>query len=279
MTQGLDPWAVSVVIVNYRTAGLTLAAALSVLGEDEVREVVIVDNASGDSSHVQLANALSNERVRILASPTNVGFGQGMNLGVSTTSTPIVLLLNSDAEIVGGSIGPMVAELEADPRLALVAPRILESDRVTLQRDTFGDFPKITTLLFPKSRRVELTTDASSPEWVSGVAMLLRREAFDRIGGFDSSFMMYVEDIDLCRRIREDGWGIKRCLSASVVHTGGASEISIANRDRWLHESMITYFRRAGEADWKLALLDRIHPLGQRIRRWKDRLKLVLERL
>lgn len=205
----------AVVIVNYRTKELTCQAAVSVMGEPGVQEIVIVDNASGDGSAELLHTTFDDARVTIVESPANVGFGQGVNLGVRHCSSPLLMFLNSDAIVLPGSVERLTRTLLENASTGVVAPAVYDARTHDLQKATYGTFPTLGTIVRRTNHRPRETI---WPDWVSGAAMLIRRCDFDAVGGFDPDFVMYLEDVDLCRRLRASGQTARRELTAGVVH-------------------------------------------------------------
>lgn len=245
----------AVVIVNYRTKELTAAAVASVLAEDDVREVVVVDNASGDGSVEHLRGAVAEGRVRVVASDRNGGFGAGVNLGAAACRSPLLLILNSDATVESGSVGLLVSALLADEGVGMVAPAVRLAAGGP-QPDAFGRLPRRWELLVPGRGRWTGGGEARRPEWVSGVAMLLRAADFRSVGGFDERFEMYFEDLDLCRRLRQRGRSAAREPAATVVHAAGASWRSTADQKRRFHRSKALYAANLGASTVELAVID-----------------------
>lgn len=262
-TGGPIPYALdtAVVIVNYRTKALTSEAVASALGEAEVKEVVVVDNASGDGSAEYLRSAHVDPRLQVLESDWNRGFGPAVNLGAAACRSPLMLILNSDATLVAGSLGTLARALVQDRTMGVIAPAVYEPDGRSLQPAAYGRLPKRRDILLgngwarPSARH---DRDAVTPGWVSGVAMLLRRADFVAMSGFDEAFSMYFEDIDLCRRIQEAGKSVAREPSAGVVHRGGKSWQSRRDQKRRFHESKLRYFQKLG--------VSRVELLGIRLR-------------
>ena len=244
---------VAVVIVNYRTAELTVAAARSALSEPEVAEVVVVDNASDDGSlgHLQEQLEGSSPPVAVVGSDRNLGFGRGCELGVSRSTAPLLLFLNSDATLSPGSLGVLRSTLLSDPELGVVAPFVYGPDGQTRQV-SHGVFPSLRSIVARTNLRPPATLE---PDWVSGVAMLARRADHAAAGGFDPGFVMYMEDIDLCRRLRAAGKGIRLVPDAAVRHVGGASRRSSVEQRRQHHRSQRLYFEKAGAGRLTVALV------------------------
>jgi N-acetylglucosaminyl-diphospho-decaprenol L-rhamnosyltransferase len=234
---------VTVIVVNYRTAELTIEPVRSALAEPEVTAAIVVDNASSDSDVAALRGfADANPTVTLIESSTNLGFGAAVNRAAAATVTPYLFLLNSDALVAPGSIGELAHALDADPVLGVVAP-IIRRPGGALQLDAYGKFPTLITALLRTNRRPRYI---HQPDWVSGVAMLVRRTEFARLGGFDERYFMYLEDVDLCRRYRAAGATVRRVASASVTHLGGPSRASSTTHANQYRESLDLYLAQAG---------------------------------
>lgn len=263
----------SVVIVNYRTMELTRDAVASVLPEPEVREVVVVDNASGDGSADFLRAAFRDERVRVIESGTNVGFGPAVNLAAAQCAMPLLFILNSDATLAPGSLARMAHALTADETVGAVGPAVYLPDG-RLQPGTHGRLPRRSDVLRSTGWA---STGAGDPAldraagWISGVAMLVRAADFDAIGGFDPAFGMYLEDVDLCRRLGDLGKGVIREPSAAVTHHVARSWRSTRDRTRSFHASKLRYFERLGASPMELACIRALGALRTALARTPSR--------
>lgn len=260
-----SPSSAAVVIVNYQTMELTQAAVSSTLSEPEVVDVVVVDNASDDGSAEALRQAFTDTRVRVVDSGWNRGFGPAVNFAAAMCDAPLLLILNSDAAIGPGSLGLMAAALLTDEGIGLIAPSVYHSDGHSLQGGTYGRLPTRRDMLVSNGWvRTGSAGDRSSgaaPGWVSGVAMLLRRVDFLGVGGFDEAFTMYLEDVDLCRRLAAAGKAVRREPLAVVIHHGGKSWRSRRDQTRRFHESKLRYFEKLGASRielWGIRLVGRI---------------------
>jgi len=238
------PSQVDVVIVNYGTPQLSVLAVDSVLASPEVAVVAVVDNGSPDDSLTILRDAYdSHSQVKIIETPRNLGFGAANNLGSQKATAPYLFFLNSDAQVRPGCVQRLVQRLEADPGLGIVAPQVFLADGITRQEDTQGSFPTVSSLLTHRGKRHQATL---APDWVSGVACMVRREEFASLKGFDERLFMYFEDVDLCRRYQEAGKGVACELSAEVVHQGGGSRQSTAVQKMSYYRSQDGYLLLSG---------------------------------
>jgi N-acetylglucosaminyl-diphospho-decaprenol L-rhamnosyltransferase len=215
---------VAVVIVSYNSRDDLARSLPTVAARD--RELVVVDNASTDGTPSFVRRRFPDvELVELLE---NRGYGAACNVGVARTSAPFVLLVNPDAWPIGGGIDELAACLEGRPRVGAAGP-VLRTPDGTLQQSVVG-FPTRWWL----GRPAITSTPARPRLWPSplstrtrrfliGAALLVRRAAFDRVGGFDPDFFMYYEEVDLCWRLQEAGWGVAVCPRAAFVHVGGTA--------------------------------------------------------
>lgn len=223
---------VDCVVVSYRSRD-TLRACVEPLARMPDVTVTVVDNDCPDGSAATVADL----PLRILRAGRNGGFASGCNLGAAGGSAPYVLLLNPDATIARAALDVLVAVLAAEPGIGLVGPRVVGDDG-SLQR-TQRSFPRLRSTwaqgLFVHRLSGgarwsdEVVWDAAayerpaSPDWLSASCALVRRSALEAVEGLDAGFFLYCEDIDLCRRLRGAGHGIRFEPAATVRHRGGHS--------------------------------------------------------
>jgi N-acetylglucosaminyl-diphospho-decaprenol L-rhamnosyltransferase len=223
---------IDAVVVAYRSAA-TLRGCVEPLAAMPGVRVTVVDNASPDDSVATIEDLV----VDIVRAPRNGGFAYGCNLGVARGGAPYVLFLNPDARIDAASLETMAAVLRADEGVGLVGPRILDDDgslayslrRFPRLRSTFAKALFLHRVWPLASWTDELVRDpaayerAATAEWVSGACMLVRRDAYEAIGGFDEGMFLYCEDTDLCLRLWQSGRSVRYEPTALVRHVGGAS--------------------------------------------------------
>jgi GT2 family glycosyltransferase len=224
----------AVAIVNYNTRD-HLRACLATVTAAAPSTIVVIDNASSDGSSEMVRTEFPNVVLR--ANTTNLGYGSAANQAVAMCREPYVLLLNADTRLLPGALHALSTYLDKHPRAALAGPRLVNADG-SLQPSCYP-FPTPLVLLFQESglerllrhvplvgRRYLRTWSHSQPRsvpWVLGAALALRRVAFEAVGGFDPTFFLYNEEVDLCRRLQVLGWQIDFAPVASVAHVGGAS--------------------------------------------------------
>jgi GT2 family glycosyltransferase len=207
---------VSVVIVTYNSAAQIAACVESVLQQAGVAlEVIVVDNASRDDTLGQLRKF---SRVRVIPSGENLGFGRGNNLGFAAGSGRYVYLLNPDARLVGtGALAELCRVMDAHPPWGMAG---------TLVRSADGRHESPPATEYPGQRRVhqDFSTLPGRIAWILGASMIIRRELYAQLGGFDPDFFLYSEETDFCLRLRKAGHEIGLISDVAVEHIGGASE-------------------------------------------------------
>ena len=225
----------SVIIVSYNTRDMTLKCLRTLfdnVGEVST-EVWVVDNASRDGSVEAIRQEFPD--VHVIANEGNAGFGEANNQAMGQARGEWFLLLNSDAFVHAGAIPTLIEYSKAHPEVAVVGPKLLNKDG-SLQRSCFR-FPSpghawrenlwISSLVPTSSRWSDLRRWSHDEErqvdFVIGACLLLRREVFEQVGGFDERFWMYSEETDWQQRMARKGWKAMFVPQAVVTHLGGAS--------------------------------------------------------
>lgn len=234
---------VDVVIVSWNTRE-HLARCLAALGADGdgiALDVIVVDNASSDGSPAMVTQKFPH--VRLIENATNAGFGCACNTGAAAGSARAILFLNSDCEPAPGAVAAMLGALDTDVTLGAVFCRLVNEDG-TLQPSVHRMLPTpwahVGDVFFCSSLRHALYRRRALKRWLlastlrrhaaahdvawgGAASMLVRRAAFEAIGGFDERFFMYSEDLDLCARLGNVGHRLRYLPEAVTMHAWGAS--------------------------------------------------------
>lgn len=258
----------SAVVVNYEAGELLTECVRSLLVDASagVPELVVVDNGSTDGSVEALLAAFP--EVAVLDPGGNVGYSAAANVGVVATHAPVVAVCNPDLRMTPGTAAAVVTRLESESDLAAVGPEILEPDgthypsarQVPRLLDAVGHG---TVGLVKRDNRFtrryrELDADPKRPrdvDWVSGAAVWLRRSALDQVGGWDAGYFMYVEDVDLCWRLRKAGWRVAYEPGGSVTHVQGVSTDRHPYRMIFEHHRSLLRFAGKRWHGWRRVLL------------------------
>ncbi|TPE49743.1 glycosyltransferase family 2 protein [Amaricoccus solimangrovi] len=257
-----DP-TVLVVILNYRTAGMTLRAAGAAVRAMEgiPGGIVLVDNDSRDGSFERLRDAARGwERVRVIASGRNGGYGAGNNIGIRAglpdgARPDYVHVLNSDAFPEAGAIAILRDHLSAHPEAGFAGSRILDAEGAP--RHSAFRFPSIggemeaAARTGPVSRLLArhviappIPEETVAVDWLMGASVMMRRAMLDEIGLFDEGFFLYYEETDLCLRAARAGWKAVYVPGSRVIHLGSVSTGMGAWRrtPRYWFDSRLRYF-------------------------------------
>jgi N-acetylglucosaminyl-diphospho-decaprenol L-rhamnosyltransferase len=264
----IDDSDISCVIVSYNVRDLILRCIAS-LKADGVHDIVVLDNASSDGSPEAIA--ASDPDVRLLTLETNTGFGGGVNRAVARTTTPYVLVTTPDVVVEPGSTKALRTVLDELPDVGLVAPRVL-----TPAGDLYPSVRRFPSLVDaaghaflhfvwpsnPFSARYKMSDwdhgVAADADWVAGTHFLVRREAWEAVGGFDEQFFMFVEDVDLCWRLQEAGWRVRYEPASTVVHEISSSTDQTPYRMIAEHHRSLYRFNRKRVRGPRRALLPAI---------------------
>ncbi|MGH8991134.1 MAG: glycosyltransferase family 2 protein [Acidimicrobiia bacterium] len=253
------------VVVNYN-AGPALCDCVESLLAEGPDEIVVVDNDSSDGSLAALRRAWPG--VRIVASGGNLGYARAANLGIAATTAPVVAVLNPDTVVRPGAAKSLLARFDGEADLGALGPTLLNPDGTVYPSartvPSVADAVGHGLLLFvwtdnPYTRRYrQIDADAARPrdvDWVSGAAIWLRRRALDVVGGWDERYFMYVEDVDLCWRLRGAGWRVAYEPGAVVEHLLGVSTAGAPYRMITEHHRSLYRFATRRFSGRKRALL------------------------
>jgi GT2 family glycosyltransferase len=237
----------TIAIVSYNAKEELTACLESVFGSTRLEsfEVIVVDNASTDGTVEMLADRFP--RVRVIASPENLGFGRGSNLCWHEAKSGLVLFLNSDTVVSDRALDRLVDLARERPEAGAIGPRLLYPEGEIQM--SFGAMPRIASELLQKLWNAGYARGRGplrnavrnrysrerTVDWVSAACLLTRRDTLETVSGFDENFFLYSEDIDLCARIRATGARILFTPEVEIVHLLGRSVSK--DRDRVVYES------------------------------------------
>jgi hypothetical protein len=232
------PPVIDIILVNYNSTDCLLDCLESIQGGLNAVPAAlwIVDNNSSDGVG-RITRRFP--EVHLIRNRLNRGFGAAVNQALNRSTAPLIVLLNPDSRVLRGFFQTILPFMEANPRIAIAGPRILNGDGSV--QGSARSFPTPLTALFgrtsllsrlfprnPITRANVLAADSDGihpmeVDWVSGACMIVRRKATEAVGGFDERFFLYWEDADWCRRMRNGGWEIVYFPQAEVMHHAGVS--------------------------------------------------------
>jgi N-acetylglucosaminyl-diphospho-decaprenol L-rhamnosyltransferase len=252
-----------VAIVSYRCEGLLRACLRSL--EDHPPSVplrtFVVDNASGDGTAEMVAREFP--QVTLSVNERNAGFASAANMAIRQGDAPFALALNPDCAVREGTLDGLLGVMNDHPEVAICGPALVRPDGspdhaaargFPTPLSSLGHFTGVARR--PRSpaglRGYVARRDRGGPvDAVNGAFMLMRRAALDQVGLFDEGYWMYMEDLDLCYRMREAGWLTWYEPSAVAVHhKAGSSGPSRGLRLNYaFHRGMFRFYRQHYAAD------------------------------
>ena len=255
---------IAAIVVNYRTADLTLAAVRSLAADlDPDRDgIFVVDNASRDGSvdrlEAEVAARAWGIPIQVIAAPKNGGFSYGNNLGLAAVQAEAYLLLNSDALLERGAVEVMRGGLATNPEIGVVGPMVVGeagepevscfNDRTPwnelLRSAQTGPITRLLGQIGVREVAIPPGGEPRVVDWVSFACVMIRGEVLRKVGPMDDGYFMYLEDNDYCRRCRENGWRVLYLPTARATHLSkGWSARQTRRQPCFFYESRARYFR------------------------------------
>jgi GT2 family glycosyltransferase len=250
----------SIIIVSWNVKELLVACLHSIYqaADSIALEIIVVDNASIDGSADVVTQQFPN--VQVIRNQENIGFPAANNQGLQICSGKFILLLNPDTIVVGDALRAMLQYVETHPEVGLLGPRLVSADG-NIQYVCARSFPtplswfwhySLLSRIFPRSRRLgELLlsywdhTNNCPVDAIVGAAMLMPRRTLETVGFLDESHPMYLEDLDYCVRVHQQGQQVYYLSDAVIVHYGGQSSVQVSWETRLLSlEAHRLLFRR-----------------------------------
>jgi N-acetylglucosaminyl-diphospho-decaprenol L-rhamnosyltransferase len=243
----INPAILDVVIVNWNSGRLLLRCVDSVFSAKatgfSLGKVIVVDNASTDDSLIGVEHRWP-ARVNVIRNPCNEGFGRACNTGARQGGGSYILFLNPDAELLGDSLSKVVAYLAEDgnEEVGVCGVKLIDECGTTARgccrRPTARMFFMASVGLDRtglKAFRSHVMTDFDHERTqrvghVIGAMYLIRRQVFEEVGGFDESYFVYLEDIDLSSRVAQAGYHIAYFADSVVRHEGGGTSKAIKDK-------------------------------------------------
>lgn len=248
---------ISIILVNYNGSDIItdcLNSLEKVINKDNC-EIIIVDNNSQDESVDIIENQFSD--IKLIKLPKNVGFGAGNNAGTKIATGEFLFLLNTDTILIENTPQILSDYLHQNQDVGVVSCRITFEDgsyqlscgklpniiiefidkfRYTLDRKWHSIFSSLYDRQYSSVKKVG---------WVTGACLMIRRDIFEKLGGFDESFFMYFEDKDLCKRVHDAGFKVIYYPKTSLIHLlGGSSQSVKKSVNTYYRDSQLYYYQK-----------------------------------
>lgn len=255
---------VSFILINYKSVGMIKQIIKSITGLNLVfsYEVIIVDNQSGDDLSWFQKNY---PELQIITAKKNGGYASGCNLGLHKATGEYLLIMNPDLVLFKGSLEPLIKYADEHPEVGLCAPKLLNPDgSIQLSCRTWHNIKTILARRTPLalthfgqqalSEHLVMTWDhnQSGPiPWVYGACFLVRRKAYEQIGGLDERYFLYFEDLDYCRTLWTCGWPVHYVTESIIVHYHHQDSNSWGGLRDALRPSTLTHIKSGVKYLWK----------------------------
>lgn len=259
---------ISVVMVSYHTGASLFEAIQAVLADKDVFELILVDNGNTPAVRKRIWNFVKKRsRLRLVQGQGNVGFGRACNYGARLAKGDYILFLNPDAVITKGAVMAL-ANCGEKLQKPWITGGFLETITGVEQRgarrdaltplNAFISFTPLHKLPIFKSVHLESTPRPKKPVHmpiVSGACLMMDRESFDILEGFDPRYFLHVEDIDICARAHKMGGDVFFVPSAKVMHYGSTSQARIQNIEYAKFQGFVRYFWEYSSKWWAKLLV------------------------
>jgi GT2 family glycosyltransferase len=229
----------SIIILSFNTKDLVAECITSLVRwykqqlDTKEFEIILVDNNSSDGTLDTLKKAPFFKYIKLIENKENAGFSKGSNIGVSHAKGKYILFLNSDTTVEDAGINNMVSFMEKHSDVGICGGRLKNNDgSYQSSAGVFYSIPNVLLLLIGGERLGKLRFSPekeTSVDWVSGAMMMTEKSFFEKIGMFDDHIFMYVEDMELCFRVKKEGKQVVFYPSCTVSHLShGSSNRSFA---------------------------------------------------
>ncbi|HVW64764.1 MAG TPA: glycosyltransferase family 2 protein [Nitrosospira sp.] len=249
---------VSVVVVNHNAGPLLTQCIRACLAQ--AKQVIVVDNASSDSSLIELEAAFAGEpRLKLVPTGHNLGFARGCNIGTNHATERCILFLNPDCILGAGTLGRMMQVLDTVPGAGMVGGLLINQDgteqaggrraiptpwRSFIRAFGLHHFSAFSTADFHLHKQ-PLPKEPLEVEAISGALMLVSRQAVNDVGLWDEEYFLHCEDLDWCERFRLKGWKILFVPDAPVTHYKGTCSRSRPIFVEWhKHKGMLRFYHK-----------------------------------
>jgi GT2 family glycosyltransferase len=239
----------SIIIVNYNNPHL-IEKCLSTILASSISfpyEIIIVDNASTALPKIPKSDKTD---IHILRNKENVGFGRANNQAVSIAKGEFLLFLNTDTEVLDNAVDRLVSFAE-DKTEAIVGAKLFNPNGTAQPScGPFYTLPVTFMMLFMKGDQIGVTRYSPNKvvetDWVSGACLLVRKEDFEKVGRFDSSIFMYMDEIDFCFRAKKAGMRVLFYPQAHFVHIGAATSRDKRDPISNIYLGLMDFYKKHG---------------------------------
>jgi GT2 family glycosyltransferase len=235
---------ISVIIPNYKSELFLVDCIKSIQASfsSVSFEIIVINN-----DIIPITKILSFDNIRIVDTKENMGFARACNAGAKIAGGDILFFLNPDTKIISGDIHALIKTINTSS-VGVVSPQLLTSSGV-IQPWSAGYEITLLEIIsnnigIIKSSNLWKKNTKHKPDWISGAAMLIKKDLFNKINGFDENFFMYFEDVDICKRVKDASLDIVISPLFQVLHFGGQSSSGTKQQKKFYYTSQDYYFKK-----------------------------------
>ena len=257
----------SIIIVSWNTVDLTLKCVKSIFRyfKNIDFEIILIDNNSTDNTleliKKEFISEISQRYLRVIENKENLGFAKANNIGIKQATGEYILLLNSDTQLIDNSILKIIKYINSNPKIGIIGPKLLNSnhtlqrscrrfpnllDQIFIQLKFYNFFPN---RIFAIKKYFMLDFDHNKIKEVyqiMGAAMLIKKQVFDKIGLLDENFWAIFEEVDFCKRAKDEGYKIYFYPECQIIHHKEQSFKQMASLKKQINfnRSLYYYFKK-----------------------------------
>ncbi len=249
----------SFIIVNYRSSRELLRCIESIRASEffGVTEILVIDNSDVDSGTPIVRETFPD--IKLIKNTDNIGFARACNQAARIAAGRLLLFVNPDAELDPGTASSLSSYLDEHPKVGAVGPKVLNTDGTlqyscrrfpTVWSGLFNRY-SLLTRLFPNNpySRHYLMSDmdheaTQKVDWLSGCCLMVKRDVFQKVGMFDENYFLFIEDVDLCRTLGDNGFDVVYHPETSIVHASSMNRRASLNSIIKRHQGMSHYHRK-----------------------------------
>lgn len=253
----------SIIVLSYNTKALTIKCIKSLLSQYKkeldtaILEIVLTDNASADGTVEKIQSQSWRTKIKIIQNDKNYGFSKGNNMGAKKALGEYVLFLNSDTEVKDQGFLKMVKFLSENPKVGILGGRLLNPDGS--RQPSSGKFYTLGNLIIMLLGLEKFGLLRESPrnvkrvDWVSGACLMIKKDLFKKLSGFDENFFMYIEDMELCFRAKKKDFETYFYPDVKVLH----KELGSGNREFAVSQIYkgLLYFYKRHKSFWQFSIV------------------------
>lgn len=219
----------SIIILSYNTVESTSHCLESIVKKykqelkDKQIEIILVDNASKDNTVEYIKKHFGYlDNLRIICNKQNFGFSKGNNIGAKRAEGEYLIFVNSDIEVLDDGFMKMLDFLKNHPEIGIIGGKLKNIDgSIQFSAGKFYNLNNALLMLMGVERLGYLRLcpkEETYVDWISGACLMIKKKLFERLGGFDENLFMYMEDMELCFRVKKDGYRICFYPKTEILH-------------------------------------------------------------